>query len=126
MRRMLSTFLGGMLVCWAAQGQVLRDPTRLPETVAVVPSGEMAGSKAFRLEAVLRSGSGTVALIAGERVRQGEKIREWRVLAIRENEVVLADDDGNRELLRLTPMVEKKVMSPKSGSSKAKISGSGS
>ncbi len=94
-----------------AAAESFRDPTRPPEAFAApLAEGGEAAAPTLRLEAVLRGKEGAVAVIAGERLRVGDAIRGVRVLAIRESEVVLSGEEGQRELLRLTPAVEKKMV----------------
>src|SRR3954447_5757977 len=94
-----------------AQG--LTDPTRPPsgfDVTAVAKSAE-AEPAALVLESVLIHPASRTAIISGERLALGQKIRGLRLVKIADTEVVLLDG-GERRTLKLYPSVQKKFASP--------------
>lgn len=98
----ISLFLLSLAV--AAQ---VPDPTR-PADTPVTDGASLGTDNSLGLQAIIvRPGKGrSTALIAGQTVHIGSKVGEQRVVKIAENEVVLQGDKG-REVLRLTPAIQK-------------------
>jgi hypothetical protein len=93
----------------AAFAQVLSDPTRPPvgfdETAGAKPADSPRAS--LVLESVFIHPDSRAAIISGERVALGQKIRGLRLVRIAETEVVLLDG-AERRTLKLYPGVQKK------------------
>lgn len=99
-RTLLFTLLLG---CAAAHAAV--DPTRPPADLA--PTADTtAGPAALRLQAILRGGQGSRAVIDGQTLRVGQEHGGMRILAIQPH-AVLIERQGQRELLRLVEPVIK-------------------
>ena len=94
----------------AAQAQALPDPTRPPSGFNLAESGvnpAIAVVAPLVLESVLIHPDARSAIISGERLTLGEKIRGQRLVRIGDTEVVLLDG-GQRRTLKLYPGVQKK------------------
>ena len=94
----------------AAQAQALADPTRPPSGFNLAQSGvnpAVAAVAPLVLESVLIHPDVRSAIISGERLTLGQKIRGLRLIRIGETEVVLLDG-GGRRTLKLYPGVQKK------------------
>jgi len=113
---MRRTFMRLQLVCllWelaaAAQAQALGDPTRPPAGFNLAQSGVNPAVVAVAplvLESVLIHPDVRSAIISGERLTLGQKIRGLRLIRIGETEVVLLEG-GERRTLKLYPGVQKK------------------
>lgn len=99
-----------------AAGQTLSDPTRPPAAwLALQPGGGDIGdqdaSSGLRLTVVGKTKK--FALIDGQVVKPGDIYNGSKVLAIKPGEVVVRDNEVSRSL-KVTPGVEKKVISPAS------------
>jgi len=83
------------------------DPTRPAD--APPADGLSAQNNGLNLQTIIvHPGKGrSTALIAGQVVRLGSRLGDKRVTKITEDEVVLQGDHG-REVLRLTPSIQKK------------------
>ena len=105
--------LAAMLTAWPLSGdaQVLNDPTRPPASVLSATPGVDAPSTGPVLQSVMISPTGRSAIIGGERVKQGGKYGDARVIRITENEVVLRSASGT-ETLRMYPEVTMKPVVP--------------
>jgi len=100
MRRAIAIALS--LLSLSAVAQV-PDPMRPADTPIADSIDNRSGLQAI----IMRPGKRrSTALIAGQTVRLGSKVGEKRVVKIIENEVTLQGDDG-REVLRLTPSIQK-------------------
>jgi hypothetical protein len=94
----------------AAQAQALVDPTRPPSGFNLAQSGvnpAVAAVAPLVLESVLIHPDVRSAIISGERLTLGQKIRGLRLIRIGGTEVVLLDG-GERRTLKLYPGVQKK------------------
>ena len=94
----------------AAQAQTLADPTRPPSGFNLAVSGVNPAVVAVAplvLESVLIHPDVRSAIISGERLMLGQKIRGLRLIRIGETEVVLLEG-GERRTLKLYPGVQKK------------------
>jgi MSHA biogenesis protein MshK len=92
----------------------LTDPTRPPSGFDVTASGAKsaeAAPAALVLESVLIHPDSRIAIISGERLALGQKIRGLRLVKIADTEVVLLDG-GERRTLKLYPSAQKKLASP--------------
>ncbi|MRR51793.1 MAG: MSHA biogenesis protein MshK [Rhodocyclaceae bacterium] len=98
--------LGGVAL---AQSPGLSDPTRPPASIAISPAnGTVQDAGPVGLQTIIRrKGAKPVAVINGETVALGGKVGEQRVVKITETEVIL-DGPAGREVLTMTPGVEKK------------------
>ena len=85
----------------------LTDPTRPPSgfdvTASSAKSGEAAPSPLV-LESVLIYPDSRIAIISGERLALGQKIRGLRLVKIADTEVVLLDG-GERRTLKLLSLI---------------------
>lgn len=97
------------LAATPAWSQGLADPTRPPAALAADP-GPAAPAAGLQF-IIRRQGMKPVAVINGSRVELGGRVGDARLIAVNEDSVVLQSDTG-RELLRLTPGVEKKPAQP--------------
>jgi hypothetical protein len=102
-------FLAGAVPLAAAQG--VPDPTR-PSGVAEY--GVNGGSDSGLQSIIRRHGQKPRALINGELVTLGDKVGEARLVAIKDDHVVLQDASGQRETLALTPGINKQARPPHS------------
>jgi len=100
--------LGGVVM---AQSGGLSDPTRPPTSMGVAPVDGLAQDAGpVGLQTIIRrKGAKPLAVINGETVALGGKVGEQRVVKITETEVVL-DGPSGREVLSMTPGVEKKLV----------------
>jgi MSHA biogenesis protein MshK len=92
----------------------LTDPTRPPSGFDVTASGARsaeAAPAALVLESVLIHPDSRIAIISGERLALGQKIRGLRLVKIADTEVVLLDG-GERRTLKLYPSAQKKLALP--------------
>jgi MSHA biogenesis protein MshK len=97
-----------------AGAQTLADPTRPPSGFNLAVSGAKpvdSAPAALVLESVLIHPDARSAIISGERMTLGQKIRGLRLVRIAETEVVLLDG-GARRTLKLYPGVQKKPAAP--------------
>jgi MSHA biogenesis protein MshK len=114
-RALLLTLLSG---AFGAQAQGLPDPTRPPASIespqtTTATTGSPAGAPATGLQSIIRRDRGKpAALINGEYVELGGKVGENRVVRIGDDSVTLQGPAG-KEVLRLTPGVEKKFAAEK-------------
>lgn len=102
------------LTAKAALGERLVDPTR-PATAKPVATGEHTG--ALRLEAILRSDDGTVAIVNGKIVRVGDRIGTARIDAI-EHDGIRYTRDGRSHTARMAAkplQVRRNVVSSEDG-----------
>ena len=106
-----------------AGAQSLPDPTRPPSAFAGVPgagaaSGMDSGSPVVagpQLQSVImRQGAKSRALISGEWFEQGQTRGDSRLVKIAADRVEMRGPQG-REILKLTPDVEKKLVTDRSG-----------
>ncbi len=93
----------------AGEGDGVPDPTRPPTAVikSLENSREATAAPVALQSVILRPGARPAAIIAGERVELGGDFGGARLVKVSEQEVVLQGPSG-REVLRLTPGVEKK------------------
>ena len=92
----------------------LTDPTRPPSGLDVTASGARSAEAApasLVLESVLIHPDSRIAIISGERLALGQKIRGLRLVKIADTEVVLLDG-GERRTLKLYPSAQKKLALP--------------
>jgi MSHA biogenesis protein MshK len=96
----------GWPLAGAAQG--LADPTRPPTHLIDPARGGMAQGEVSSnpLQSIIRSGKTRKALINGEWVKIGDKVGAAEVESIGDAEVVLKQEDGSKETLKLYPDVE--------------------
>jgi len=93
----------------------LADPTRPPDLVEPAPAGTAAaaGVKSRGLQTViLREGQQPMAVINGVQVKLGDKLGDATLVKLNEFEAVLQGPSG-REVLRMTPGIEKTSATPK-------------
>jgi hypothetical protein len=94
----------------AASAEGLADPTRPPAGFNPASGGAKPAETALSplvLESVLIHPDARTAIISGERVALGQKIRGLRLVRIADTEVVLLDG-AERRTLKLFPGVQKK------------------
>ncbi len=100
-----------ILACGVATAlaQTLSDPTRPPAGLGLqgVPIGGEAGGLGLSLESVRISADSRSAIINGEHVQIGQRVRGLRLVRVSENEVVVLEG-GQRRTLKLFPGVNKK------------------
>ena len=97
-------------LAFAAQAQTLADPTRPPSGFNLAQSGvnpAVAAVAPLVLESVLIHPDVRSAIISGQRLALGEKIRGLRLVRIDETEVVLLEGAARRTL-KLYPAAQKK------------------
>lgn len=114
MRFHLSLMFAAAALSATACAEGLSDPTRPPSGFDFSASGAKPaeGTPApLVLESVLIHPDLRTAIISGERLTLGQKIRGLRLVRIGETEVVLLDG-GERRTLKLYPGVQKKPTSP--------------
>ena len=86
----------------SASATALQDPTRPTDPAHYFGTGQNASDGAWALQSILSSPGRRIAVINGERVREGDPIGAARVIRIHESHVLL--DTGGRTLtLRLLP-----------------------
>jgi MSHA biogenesis protein MshK len=91
------------------QNASLPDPMRPPSSVIEPAAVAKAGVVGSGLQTViLRKGATPMAVIDGKTVKLGGKVGEARLVKLSESEAVLNGPNG-REVLRLTPAVEKTI-----------------
>ncbi|MBI4989682.1 MAG: hypothetical protein HZC23_12755 [Rhodocyclales bacterium] len=92
----------------AGGAQGLADPTRPPTHLIDPARGGMAQGEVSSnpLQSIIRSGKTRKALVNGEWVRTGDKVGTAVVDGIGDAEVVLKQEDGSKETLKLYPDVE--------------------
>ena len=105
--RPLSVFCLGMVVAASAAAQV-PDPTRPAGAVAAPEQGGVGAQPVASgvQTLILRSEGKSAAVINGQYVEVGGKLGDKRVVKISDSEVVLLGA-GGREVIRLTPAIEK-------------------
>jgi hypothetical protein len=112
--RLELTALLAVMLSAPACAEGLTDPTRPPAgfdvTAGSARSAEAAPS-ALVLESVLIHPDSRIAIISGERLALGQKIRGLRLVKIADTEVVLLDG-GERRTLKLYPSAQKKLALP--------------
>ncbi len=91
----------------AAGAQSLADPTRPPSHLIDPARGGMVQGEVSSnpLQSIIRSGKTRKALINGELVKPGDKVGTAVVESIGDAEVVLKQEDGSKETLKLYPDV---------------------
>lgn len=102
--------VGGLAV---AQGSAPNDPTRPPAsflTPQATAADTAAGGGRLRSVKMTRPRHQSSALIDGQVVRLGEKIGESRLIGLTETSATLKADNGDKEVLYLTPDVTRKVL----------------
>jgi MSHA biogenesis protein MshK len=109
-RRLLAAGCALLGLLWpaAAAAQSLADPTRPPTHLIDPARGGMAQGEvsANPLQSIIRSGKTRKALINGELVKVGDAVGAAVVESIGDAEVVLRQEDGSKETLKLYPDVE--------------------
>lgn len=109
-RRLPLTACALLGILWAGAGaaQSLADPTRPPSHLIDPARGGMAQGEvsANPLQSIIRSGKTRKALINGELVKVGDAVGSAVVESIGDAEVVLKQEDGSKETLKLYPDVE--------------------
>ena len=111
---LMIVFLVTGVLSTVAGAQGLTDPTRPPSGFNLAEAGAKAAESApaaLVLESVLIHPDVRSAIISGERVTLGQKIRGQRLVRIADTEVVLLDG-GARRTLKLYPSVQKKPSPP--------------
>ena len=103
------------VVSLAASDASLPDPTRpaIAEPKVVTGSDGEAPAALVLQSIILRKGKKSGAVINGQMVEVGQEILGARLTRVTETEVTLASESG-KEILRLTPAVEKKPVVEKS------------
>ena len=94
-----------------AAAQVMNDPTRPPPSVLSATPGNEGHVGGPQLQSVMISPTERSAIIGGERVIQGGRYGDARVIRITESEVVLRSA-GGIETLRMYPDIEIKLVKP--------------
>ncbi len=119
---MVLMLIGGSWLA-PALAQGLRDPTQPPSVVAPQPQGQVA-SPGVSGEPVLQSvlisskpGGRKVAVIDGETVREGDTIRDSKVIKISASQVVLRQGKKDQVLVLATPSTAR-VEAPKADGAK--------
>lgn len=92
----------------AGGAQGLADPTRPPSHLIDPAKGGLVQGEVSSnpLQSIIRSGKTRKALINGELVRIGDNVGMAVVESIGDAEVVLKQEDGSKETLKLYPDVE--------------------
>jgi MSHA biogenesis protein MshK len=102
----MSKALGLAIIQLLAAGLALAapiDPTQPPAALRG-PGTEAVGGVPLQLQAIVRAGQSSRALIDGQSLRVGDEYAGLRVLAIH-SQSVLIERQGQRELLRLVEPV---------------------
>ena len=113
MRIQLIVTFAAAVLSTAACAEGLSDPTRPPSGFNLALSAARPAESVpapLVLESVLIHPDARSAIISGERLTLGQKIRGLRLVRIGETEVVLLDG-GERRTLKLYPGVQKKPTS---------------
>lgn len=113
MRIQLFVTFAAAVVSTTVCAEGLSDPTRPPSGFNLAVSGARPAESVpapLVLESVLIHPDSRLAIISGERLALGQKIRGLRLVRIGETEVVLLDG-GERRTLKLYPGVQKKSRS---------------
>jgi hypothetical protein len=99
----------------AGGAQGLADPTRPPSHLIDPAKGGMVQGEVSSnpLQSIIRSGKTRKALINGELVKIGDSVGTAVVESIGDAEVVLKQEDGSKETLKLYPDVEISKSKPK-------------
>ena len=101
-RTTLHSILLVTALCLAGNAAALQDPTRPTDPALYFGSGDKPSDSGWSLQSILSSPGRRIAVINGERVREGDPIGSARVIRIHESHVLL--DTGGRTLtLRLLP-----------------------
>lgn len=116
--RYLRMFLAGALLGVLVSSALaqMSDPTRpaLDESATNTASGIAAPFSTGLQTIIRRKGARPAAIINGEYVELGAQVGESRLTAIGEDSVVLSGP-GGKEILAMTPGIEKKPIKPLSG-----------
>ncbi len=96
------------LVAVTSNAQPLRDPTRPPPGAVVVSkaAGKAVARKTMTLQTVLISPERRTVVISGRVMSLGDRMNGYRLVEIREAEVVMKGSKGTRTL-QLYPAVSK-------------------
>ena len=96
--------LGGPAAYTAQQAQALPyDPLRPPASLQTPhDAGEAKPEQALQLESVQTTGARRVAVISGQRVMPGQRVRDYRVISVDNRQAVLEGPQG-RLVLWLAP-----------------------
>jgi hypothetical protein len=108
--RLVTVFICGLLLASVSAvnfAQQLRDPTRPPLDVSAKPAGAKSRTHGgLVLQTVLISPERKTAVISGRVMSVGDTLSGFRLVEIREGEVVMKGSRGTRTL-RLYPAVSK-------------------
>ncbi len=109
--RMMIPMIAGLalaLVAVTSNAQPLRDPTQPPPGAFVVSkaAGKAVARKSMTLQTVLISPERRTVVISGRVMSLGDRMNGYRLVEIREAEVVMKGPKGTRTL-RLYPAVSK-------------------
>ncbi len=109
--RMMIPMIAGLalaLVAVTSNAQPLRDPTQPPPGAFVVSkaAGKAVARKSMTLQTVLISPERRTVVISGRVMSLGDRMNGYRLVEIREAEVVMKGSKGTRTL-RLYPAVSK-------------------
>ncbi len=109
--RMMIPMIAGLalaLVAVTLNAQPLRDPTQPPPGAFVVSkaAGKAVARKSMTLQTVLISPERRTVVISGRVMSLGDRMNGYRLVEIREAEVVMKGSKGTRTL-RLYPAVSK-------------------
>ena len=110
----LRTFLlvGWVPVAWAQSGS---DPTRpaIDQKAVVTETESTSAPAATGLQTIIRrKNARPAAIINGEYVELGGRLGEARLTRVEDGFVVMSSPGGAKEILTLTPGVEKKMNKP--------------
>jgi hypothetical protein len=104
----------------AAHAQGLPDPTRPPAALEAAPAAGVAAAAPTGLQTVIhREGAKPAAVINGVYVELGGRVGDARLVAIGDDSVTLQGEAG-REVLRLTPGIEKQPAVPAAAKTESK------
>ncbi len=80
----------------------LEDPTRPPmEVMAMMPDTVQPQASALVLSGVKDNGKASFAIVNNQMLRLGESIQGYRLLAVKDEHAILADQGGNKMTLHL-------------------------
>lgn len=110
LRNLMAVCLALGVSAWplAGSAQGLADPTRPPSHLIDPAKGGMLQGEvpSSPLQSIIRSGKTRKAIINGELVKVGDNVGTAVVDSIGDAEVVLKQEDGSKETLKLHPDVE--------------------
>lgn len=101
-------------VAGSAAAQALQDPTRPPVGMESAQPATAAPAPTGLQTVIRRQGAKPAAMINGAYVELGDRVGDARLVAVGDDSVTL-QGEGGREVLRLTPGIEKQPAKQSAG-----------